>query len=65
MNVSYDSETDTLVIVLREAAIAESDEEKPGFILDYDEDGGLVAVEVLDASTRVADPRRVVFTEVA
>lgn len=65
MKVSYDPETDTLVIVFREAAVVESDEEKPGFILDYDEDGALVAVEVLDASRRIEDPRKVQFTEVA
>ncbi len=65
MNVSYDPETDTLVIVFRDAPIADSDEEKPGFILDYDEAGELVAVEVLDASRRIEDPRRVHFTEVA
>jgi len=65
VNVSYDPETDTLVIVFRDAPIADSDEEKPGFILDYDEAGELVAVEVLDASRRIEDPRRVHFTEVA
>ncbi len=65
MKVSYDPETDTLVIVFREAAVVESDEEKTGFILDYDEDGELVAFEVLDASRRIEDPRKVQFTEVA
>ena len=65
MKVSYDAETDTLTIVFKDVAISESDEEKPGIILDYDADGGLVALEVLDASLRVADPRNVQFTEVA
>jgi len=65
MKVSDDPETDTLVIVFREAAVVESDEEKTGFILDHDEDGELVAVEVLDASQRIEDPRSVQFTEVA
>lgn len=59
MKVTYDAETDTLTIVLRDGTVAESDEEKPGVILDYDEDGNVVAFEILDASSRVNDPRNI------
>lgn len=59
MKVHYDGETDTLTITLRTAPVAESDEEKPGVILDYDSSGNLVSVEVLDASSRVEEPERV------
>jgi uncharacterized protein YuzE len=56
VKVIYDRETDTLSVIFSDAAVAESDEEKPGVILDYDEAGNLVSVEVLDASNRVALP---------
>ena len=36
MNVTYDPHTDTLSIVLAPREVAESDEDKPGVILDYD-----------------------------
>lgn len=62
MKVNYDAETDILTVVLRDAPVAESDEDKPGVILDYDADGNLVAIEVLDASTRVEEPRSVTLT---
>ena len=48
--VTYDRETDTLVIVLRDQRIGESDEIKPGVIADFGYDGGIVRFEVLRAS---------------
>ena len=62
VKVSYDSRTDIVTVVLRDGVpAAESDEDKPGVILDYDERGNLVALEILDASKRVTDARRVEF----
>lgn len=43
MKVSYDERTDTLsVVLLSGVPVAESDEDKPGVILDYDAQGNLV-----------------------
>ena len=62
MKVTYDRQTDTLSVVFREEApIVESDEDKPGVILDYDALGNLVSLEILDASTRVTETRRIEF----
>ncbi|MGH7663383.1 MAG: DUF2283 domain-containing protein [Gemmatimonadaceae bacterium] len=62
MKVIYDHRTDTLTVVLRDGVpVAESDEDKPGVILDYDDDGNLVSLEILDASRRVTETRRMEF----
>ena len=61
MKVNYDPETDTLTIVLGEAPVVESDEEKPGIILDYDISGNLVSLEILDASQRIAVPNGIEY----
>lgn len=61
MKVVYDPRTDTLTVVFSDVLVAESDEEKPGVILDYDSEGNLVSLEILDASKRVALPSRIEY----
>jgi uncharacterized protein YuzE len=61
VKVIYDKETDTLSIILRDGKAAESDEPRPGMILDYDKAGRLVAIELLDASEQVQGPQSVEF----
>ena len=61
MIVIYDGATDTLMVILAEAPVAESDEDKPGVILDYDEAGNLVSLEILDASRRVGLPTQIEY----
>ena len=62
MKVAYYPRTDTLSMILKEdVTVAESDEDKPGVILDYDWAGDLVSLEILDASRRVTETRRIEF----
>jgi len=61
MNLRYDPRTDTLTLRIGATPIVESDEEKPGVILDYDAAGNLVGLEILDVSKRADDVRKVEF----
>ena len=57
MKVTYDQEVDILRILLSDSDIEESDEDKPGIIIDYDDRGNIVGLEILDASKRTENPR--------
>jgi YD repeat-containing protein len=61
MKVIYDKESDTLSIIFRSGKVAESDEARPGMILDYDKAGRLVSIELLDASEQVDGAQSVEF----
>ena len=62
MKVTYDPKTDTLSVILKDdTPVSESDEDKPGTILDYDKRGNLISLGILDASKRVTESRKVEF----
>jgi len=61
LKVTYDPDVDVLYILLRDVPVEESDEDKPGVILDYDKEGHIVGIEILDASKRTENPRSVEY----
>jgi uncharacterized protein YuzE len=61
MKVIYDRDTDSLTVIFAETPVVESDEDKPGIVLDYDADGNLVSLEILDASRRVNVPGKIEY----
>jgi uncharacterized protein YuzE len=61
MKITYDPETDTLTIKLKDVHISESDELQEGIIADYDAKGNIVGLEFLDASDRITEPQNMIF----
>jgi len=61
MRLKVDRENDALYFRLDESSVVESEEVKPGVILDFNEDGRVVGVEFLALSTRAAPEQLRVF----
>lgn len=61
MVIRYDKELDIVYIRFSEKKIEESNEDKSGIILDYDLDGKIVGIEVLNASTQMIQPNGIVY----
>jgi len=61
MRITYDAQADVLRILFSHAAVEESDEEKPGIILDFDKIGNIVGMEIRDASKRMENPKAVSY----
>jgi uncharacterized protein YuzE len=61
MKVIFDPETDTLSLIFREDKIIESDEIREGIIIDYNKDGKIVSMEILDASEQISEPQGILY----
>ena len=61
MKIKYDKETDIIYIRFSDSKIIESDEDKPGIILDYDYNGNIAGIEVLNASSKMGQVNTVEY----
>ncbi len=62
MKINYDQDVDILRILLADVAIEESDEIETGVIFDYDSQGNVVGIEILDASKRNTQSRQLEYS---
>ncbi len=61
MVIKYDKESDIIYIQFSEKKVVESEEDKPGLILDYGENGEIVGIEVLEASKKTSQPNGISY----
>jgi uncharacterized protein YuzE len=54
MKTHYDEEADALYLRFTDTPVVESEEVRPGIVFDFDAEGRIVAVEILDASEHLA-----------
>ena len=56
MRVRVDAAADAVYVNLTDRAIKDSEEVADGIVVDYDAEGRIVGIEILDASRRTDDP---------
>ena len=61
MKVIYDPDSDTLDIIFKEESPVESDELREGIIIDYNENGQILSIEILDASKHISEPTGIIY----
>ncbi len=61
MRLKIDEKTDSLYFRLDESSIVESEEVQPGVILDFNSEGKVVGIEMLDLSLRIKPDQLKVF----
>jgi len=61
MVIRYNKEADAIYIRFSDSKVTESDEEKPGIILDYDDSGNIIGIEVLNASEKTNQPNGIIY----
>jgi len=61
MVIKYNKEVDVIYIQFSEAEISESFEENPGVVLDYDKDGNIAGIEILNASKTTNYPNGIIY----
>ena len=57
MKIEYDQQADAMYIRLRTGAVDSSDEVRPGVVFDFDAQGRVLGIEMLDVSERTDNPR--------
>lgn len=61
MKVIFDPQTDSMSIIFRKDEIVDSDEVREGIIIDYNKDGKIVSMEILDASEQITEPEEILY----
>ena len=65
MKIEYDAQADSMYLRLMAGTVADSDEVRDGMVLDYDDKGNILGIEILDVSKRADNPREMAYEMLA
>jgi len=61
MKIIFDKDNDILNLIFRDDPISESDDVKDGIIVDFNKEGKIVSMEILDASENIFSDTKFFF----
>ncbi|MEL6469173.1 MAG: DUF2283 domain-containing protein [Cyanobacteria bacterium J06614_10] len=61
MKVTYDPDLDILQFAFKQVLIEETTQIAPGLVLDYDEDGRVIGLELRQASKKIENPYEITY----
>lgn len=61
MKIRYNKEVDAIYIAFSDRAIAESEGDERGIIIDYDHDREVVGIEILQATRKGLEPSKIEY----
>ena len=65
MKIEYDPRADAMYIRLAAGEVVDSDEVRPGVVLDFDAQGRVLGIEMLGVSRQADNPREMAFEMLA
>ena len=54
MKIEYSKTADALYVYFREIEVARSEDVQDGVVVDFDDDGQIVGIEILDVSSKLS-----------
>jgi uncharacterized protein YuzE len=61
MKITYDKQADAMYIKLNDRDVAYSEENPSGVVVDFDDSGDMVGIELLEVSKRTDSPEDMVY----
>ncbi|MBM2817317.1 MAG: hypothetical protein HW421_4079 [Ignavibacteria bacterium] len=61
MKFDYDKKTDSLSVIFRNDEVDETEEIRPGVLADFNEEGMILSIEILNASKKVDSLNTLIF----
>lgn len=61
MKITYDKSADAMYIRLSDSDVITSTQNSPGVVIDFDSDGNIVGIEIIEISKRTDSPEKLIY----